>query len=117
MACPQRALVLNKDPYKLAESLYSGDATLDDDVLTWVKDIGGIVISTNEFLALVSTPPQADIFHIYLLAGQTKAAARHLALTLPWRPYFSYVRKGEVRCASTTRWLRHLGLDYYENRD
>ena len=105
------------DPYRLAESLYRGEATLDDDVLTWVKDLGGIVISTNEFLVLVSTPPEADIYHVYLLAGQTRSAARHLALTLPWRPYFSYMRKGEVRCASTARWLRKLGLDDYITKE
>lgn len=99
-------------PYLLAKALYGGDAkALDNEILLWSKDPGGIVVSTAEFLMLVSTPPSKDVFHVYLLAGEAKPAAEHLAQMLPWRSHFSYMRRGEVRVGSTVRWLRKLGLD------
>ena len=99
-------------PYLLACALYGGDAkALDHDILLWSKDPGGIVVSAEEFLLLVSTPPSKDAFHVYLLAGEARPAAERLAQILPWRSHFSYRRRGEVRVGSTVRWLRKLGLD------
>ena len=104
------------NPYKLAESLYDRDSalsSLDHDILLWSNDPKGVVISTDQFLVLISIPDDPSYYHIYLLAGYPRPAAEHLVKTLPWRPRVTYKRRGALKVQSTAKWLKRLELDEY----